>query len=115
MGERANFITNPMAIVALRQLAAWSVAGIQAQIAPVSEAIIAGAEALGYFAHPRSRRVPHLFGLRRHGGLPAKLGDILTEAKVFISIRGDAIRVSPHVYNDAADVDRLLSALRNAQ
>jgi selenocysteine lyase/cysteine desulfurase len=115
MGERANFITNPMSIVALRQLAAWSVAGVQAQIAPVSEAIIAGAETLGYFAHPRSRRVPHLFGLRRRGGLPAKLGDILTEAKVFVSIRGDAIRVSPNVYNDAADVDRLLSALRNAR
>lgn len=114
MGERANFITTPMSIVALNQLAAWSVTGIQARIVPVSEAIIAGAEALGYVAHPRARRMPHLFGLRRRGGLPARLGEVLTEAKVFVSIRGDAIRVSPHVYNDEADVERLLSALRSA-
>jgi len=28
-----------------------------------------------------------------------------------VSVRGDNIRVSPHLYNTAADVDRLLEAL----
>jgi selenocysteine lyase/cysteine desulfurase len=40
----------------------------------------------------------------------AALGD----AGVFVSVRGDAIRVSPHVYNDDEDVDRLFETLEAA-
>jgi selenocysteine lyase/cysteine desulfurase len=36
----------------------------------------------------------------------------LAEAKVVTTVRGDRIRVSPHVYNGDADADRLLAALR---
>ncbi len=114
MGERANFITGPMSLVALRQLAEWTVAGIEARIAPLSEAIVDGARRFGYHAHPQGRRVPHLFGLRREGGLPPALGRALADAKVFVSLRGDAIRVSPHVYNEESDVDRFLAALKAA-
>ena len=39
---------------------------------------------------------------------------ILAAAGVFVSVRGDAVRVSPHVYNVAADVDRLLEVLAEA-
>jgi selenocysteine lyase/cysteine desulfurase len=35
----------------------------------------------------------------------------LRAAKVWTSLRGDRIRVAPQVYNDEADVDRLLAAL----
>jgi selenocysteine lyase/cysteine desulfurase len=30
---------------------------------------------------------------------------------VYISVRGTALRVTPHVYNDNEDVDRLIEAL----
>ncbi len=112
--ERANFITVPMSIAALRQIADWTVPGVMERIAPVSEAIVEGARGLGYDAHPPDRRVPHLFGLRRRGGLPAGLGGTLAGARVYVSIRGDAIRVSPHVFNDTRDVDTFLAALRAA-
>ena len=36
----------------------------------------------------------------------------LTTANVYVSIRGDSIRVAPHVYNDDEDVDRLIAVLR---
>lgn len=35
----------------------------------------------------------------------------LAEAGVIASLRGDRLRVSPHVFNDEGDVDRLLAAL----
>ena len=40
-----------------------------------------------------------------------ELGERLRERKVFVSIRGSAIRVSPHVYNDQADIEALIGAL----
>ena len=35
----------------------------------------------------------------------------LRARKVHVSLRGSAIRVSPHVYNDARDIDALAAAL----
>jgi selenocysteine lyase/cysteine desulfurase len=33
---------------------------------------------------------------------------------VFVSVRGDAIRVAPHLYNDDADIQRFLDVLGEA-
>lgn len=42
---------------------------------------------------------------------PAALLARLSAAGVIVSLRGDFLRASPHFYNDAGDVDRLLDAL----
>jgi selenocysteine lyase/cysteine desulfurase len=52
-----------------------------------------------------------MIGLRREGGLPSRLADRLAAEKVHVSIRGDSVRVSPHLYNDEDDVYRLMRAL----
>ena len=40
-----------------------------------------------------------------------RLADSLRKARVKIGLRGDRFRVSPSVFNDHADIDRLLRAL----
>jgi selenocysteine lyase/cysteine desulfurase len=45
-------------------------------------------------------------------GDTAKAYERLRAAKVHTSLRGDRIRVAPHLYSTAEDVDRLLEALR---
>ncbi|MGE0239308.1 MAG: aminotransferase class V-fold PLP-dependent enzyme [Parvibaculaceae bacterium] len=112
MGERANFITVPMAITALEQLLDWGIAGINRTIAEIAAGIVEGVRPHGYFAAPPDARSGHLFGLRRDGGLPDGLAQRLRQANVFVSIRGDAIRVSPHVFNTEKDVQRFAAALR---
>lgn len=112
--ERASFINVAMSVVALGELTRWSVAGIRARIAPIADAVIAGAARHGYHATRAAERTPHLFGLRREGGLPAGLAESLRAAGVHVSIRGDAIRVSPHAYNNAADAERLVDVLGRA-
>ena len=37
---------------------------------------------------------------------------MLAREKVFVSVRGTSIRVTPHVYNSATDVERLIACLK---
>lgn len=114
MGERANFHLMPMAIAALDQLLAWGPESTAACIGTVTEAIARETTALGWEVAPREHRSDHMLGLRRPGGVPEKLPHLLKEAGVYVSVRGDSIRVSPHVYNDADDAARLLEVLERA-
>jgi selenocysteine lyase/cysteine desulfurase len=50
--------------------------------------------------------------LRFPAGPPAGLLEKLTADKIFVSIRGDSMRVTPHLYNTDADVDRLFNVLQ---
>jgi selenocysteine lyase/cysteine desulfurase len=46
--------------------------------------------------------------LRRERGLPEDLSAKLARAKVFVSVRGSSVRVSPHLYNSEEDMNRLI-------
>ena len=57
-------------------------------------------------------RRSHLICLRGEGAAATQaLHERLLEAKVVTALRGDRIRVSPHLYSADADADRLLAAL----
>jgi selenocysteine lyase/cysteine desulfurase len=53
-------------------------------------------------------------GIHLAGAVPESVAGAMARANVFVSVRGDAMRVSPHVYNDERDVERLIEALRGA-
>ena len=55
-----------------------------------------------------------MIGIRFRNGLPEKLPAALAAAKVYVSIRGDSVRVSPHLYNGTTDIDRLFAAIASA-
>jgi selenocysteine lyase/cysteine desulfurase len=111
MGERSNFVQVPMAMAALRQLLDWGVASIQETLRELTRRAARGAEALGLEVAPEAYRAGHLIGLRRRGGYPPEVPARLAARQVYVSVRGDNLRVSPHLYNTPADVDRLLEAL----
>jgi len=58
-------------------------------------------------------RAPHILSLRFPGGMPDGLIERLARANVFVSPRLGRMRISPHVYNDEADVDRFVATLRS--
>jgi len=112
MGERSNFITIPMTVAALEQLLDWTPAAIAATLAPLTRRIAEGAAALG-LGSTIGRRVSHLIGLTHKRGWQPDIAERLWEEdRVHISLRGDRLRISPHIYNDAEDVERLLGALK---
>ena len=111
VGEPSNFAVLPMATAGLDQLLAWNVGAIQDTLSAMTAAIVAGAEPLGFSAVPRARRAGHYLGLRRASGLPDGLPERLSAARVFASVRGDALRITPHLYNTEQDRVRLLEVL----
>jgi len=112
MGEFSNFVNTPMAIAALEQLLAWSATEIEATIGASTDRIAKEAVGLGFTVFPAEQRSKHMIGIRRPGGIPAGLPAALTDEKVYVSVRGDSIRIAPHVYTTSTDLDRLLAVLR---
>ena len=111
MGERSHFHLMPMAVAALTQLMDWGIDNIAATLAARTAAIATRAEKLGLTAPPAHQRAGHYLGLGFPDGLPEGLLDRLAEHNVYVSLRGDSMRVTPHLYNNDADVDRLFAAL----
>lgn len=112
VGERSNFILMPMLLSALDQILEWRPERIQAYCATISEAAIERARALGFTVDAPAYRGSHLFGLRAPAALDLEqLQQALQRKRIFASLRGSALRVSPNIYNDAADLNALVGAL----
>lgn len=114
IGEFPQFVLAPMATAALQQLIAWGVSNIHETISKLTSRIAEYAQGQGYVVLPPDQRCGHMIGIRHPGGIPGELAGLLREARVFVSIRGDSIRIAPHLYNDGDDVDRLFEVLRGA-
>ncbi len=112
MGERSNFALLPAAVRAVQQLLEWKVAEISETVGALNRELAEGASELGFSSPPESLRAPHYLCLRRKAGIPRELSDVLAREKVFVSMRGSSIRVTPHVYNSRSDIERLLACLR---
>ena len=115
VGERSNFILIPMLLASLDLILEWTPEAIQSYARVLSEPLIRAAVDLGFSIEEDDWRAEHLFGLRMPGGIDlARLKAQLEARKIFVSLRGSALRVSPHVYNSEDDVGALIEALRAA-
>lgn len=114
MGERSNFALLPAATRAMKQLLEWDVAQISETAGALNRQLAAAAADLGFSAPPEEFRAPHYMCLRRKAGIPSELPELLAGQKVFVSVRGSSVRVAPHVYNSATDMERLISVLQTA-
>jgi len=111
MGERSNFALLPGAITAMEQLLDWTPEAISETLGARTRDIAAKAVKLGLLAPPDGARAPHFLGLRFPDGAPETLVHDMAAQQVYISQRGDSMRVTPHLYNTDADTDRLIHAL----
>ncbi len=111
VGERSNFALLPVSMVGLEQLLTWGVPAIAETLAAMTAAIAGRAAALGLTSTPADRRAGHYLGLGFPAGMPAGLPERLAQERVYVSLRGASLRVTPHLYNDEADLDRLFAVL----
>jgi selenocysteine lyase/cysteine desulfurase len=112
VGQSSNFILVPMLDEALRQLLDWGVEEIQGYCRDLGRPLLEYFLEKGVPVDDEKHRAYHLMGLQ----LPAATsGDALINElqsrSVYVSLRGDNIRISIHVFNTKEDVEELISAL----
>jgi selenocysteine lyase/cysteine desulfurase len=114
VGERSNFVLLPMANEALRQILAWGVENVAETIGGLTDLVEDKAKDFGVEAMPREMRARHMIGLNLGPDAPEDLAARLAAEGVFVSVRGESVRISPHLYNTEHDVRRLFSGLEKA-
>ena len=112
VGERSNFTLLPMLVAALELVLEWTVPAIQNYCRTLTTDLTRTLRERGYWIEDDRWRGGHLFGSRVRDSVDiARLAERLRTRQVTVALRGDAIRVAPHLYNDAADTEALLDAL----
>ena len=96
----------------MKQLLEWNIGEISATVGALNRQLAEAAAELEFFSPPEPLRAPHYLALRRKEATPKELPEILAKEKVFVSVRGSSIRVTPHIYNTVEDGARLIACLR---
>lgn len=112
MGEYGNFILLPMFNAALEQILEWGPEQIATYCDGLTQPLAAFLKQHGFGVEANDYRSQHLMGV----GLPPHVTiqtvtALLQEHKIYVSVRGSSLRISAHLYNTPADVEKLMQVL----
>lgn len=114
MGECSNFNLVPMLTKSIQQLSEWRPEKIQDYCENISKKAIDELRNLGCFVEDEAYRANHLFGVYLPKNINLdKLKAKFQENNIYVSYRGDAIRVSPNVYNTEKDFEKFVECFKN--
>jgi len=113
VGESANFILTPMLTKAISQVNEWGPQNIQDYCKKLTSPYIKELKELGVQIEADEYRGRHLFGLRLPNHMDMEeIKKQFAERKIFVSIRGNSIRISPNLYNLESDLERLVDSFK---
>jgi selenocysteine lyase/cysteine desulfurase len=112
MGERDHLMGLQMATVGMEMMADWGSAAISARLAWLTGLLAEGLAGTGVELPNPALRAPHVLSLGFPGGMRPGLIEALAERQVHVAPRLGRMRISPHVYNDEADVAAFIAAFR---
>ena len=114
MGERDHFISMEMAAIGMEMMAGWGARAVVERLAALTRRIsdrLAGTN----MHRPDDRfRAPHILSLGFSDKALADVIATLAREQVYVAARLGRMRISPHVYNDEADVDRFVASMTRA-
>ncbi len=115
MGEFSQFATMPIAIASLDQLLTWEIKNITEFISELSNYAVIKLKKINCSMAEDAYRSSHLFGIF----LPKNINKVtlsqqLSNNNVYISNRGNALRISINIFNTKDDIDALINCLQNA-
>jgi len=111
-GQTWNLWLSEAACAGLEIVAGVGADRLQAYSGLLTDHLAKEAAALGLIAPGPQFRSSHLVGLRLpEGADPRSLVAELAARNVFVSVRGNSVRVSAHMWNTREDINRLLEGL----
>ena len=114
VGESGNFIYVKMQIAALKQIIEWTPKAIQDYCKTISREAVSELKNLGCKIEDDDYRTHHLFGIELPEGLNLHaIKKDLFSKNIFVSFRGNYIRISCHVFNTPEDFKPLIACLSN--
>jgi len=111
MGERDHFVSLEMASIGMEMMADWSAAAVAQRLQMLTDRIADGVRGIGVTVPERRVRAPHVLSLGFADGKLAGVVSALASENIYVAARLGRMRISPHVFNDEADVDRFVAAL----
>ena len=111
-GEFSNFILVPMFNAACQQIIDWQVHAIEEYCYNLIRPVVQLLREKECWIEDENYRASHLFGfLLPPSVTTSRFFGKLRESSIFVSLRGNTIRVSPHVYNTESDIEALMSVI----
>ena len=103
----------PMVHAALQQILEWQVPKISKTLKNLTSEAAKWAKQIGLQVAAADQRGPHFLGVSFPEGIPDGLLESLSKEQVFVSIRGESMRVSPHLFNNLQDLEKLFTILKH--
>jgi selenocysteine lyase/cysteine desulfurase len=114
MGERDHFISMEMAAISMEMMASWGAQAVVARLSAMTRRIADGLGDADVELPDERFRAPHILCVRPRGEALEQVIARLAREQVYVAARLGRMRISPHVYNDETDVDRLVGCLTHA-
>lgn len=112
MGEKSQFHNMMAFIEALKFINNVGVDNINKHCKTLTDLIIQNIDNSKLYCWPESQRSAHILGLYfKDENHLENIKAELQENKIFVSYRGKAMRISPHIYNSSNDILRLCKFL----
>jgi len=111
--ENSNFILVPMLAAGIEQLLKWTPSAIQEYCHGISNESLLELSDIGCQIEEKSFRAKHLFGVRLGDDFDIEnIKKSMAKNKVYVSFRGNAIRVATHVFNTENDFRKLVGCIK---
>ena len=109
---RANPTLIAMLEAACRLLIDWQPGRVRDYLLQIERQSVERMRSLGFEVADEAERCANLFGVKLPVGMdPEVCRQHLARQQIHVAVRGSLVRVSPHVYNDERDLEKLTDAL----
>ncbi len=113
VGERSNFALLPALEAGIDLILDWGVEHIEASLGDINRTLAARLAEIGLPCPEEALRGPHYLGARLPNTAPDDIALRLKAQGIHVSKRGQSLRITPHLYNTDADMDRFITALNS--
>jgi len=115
VGEMSNFNLVPILTKTIEQLIEWKPENIQNYCQDITKEAVEDLREMHCFIEDDNYRAKHLFGIKLADNMDMdRLQEEFKINNLFVSIRGNYVRVSPHVFNTKEDLEKLVNCFRLA-